>query len=299
MSRKLTVFIALLLVSVLVFACGKPAETPAPAPQPEEEATPAETAPAEEAPQVEGVTGKIVVVGSTSVSPTIEKLAADFMENVEPGVTIEVQSVGSSAGIKAAGDGTGDIGMASRNIKEEEKALGLDEYILGFDGIAVVTHPSNEVKDLSSEQIQKIFAGEITNWSEVGGKDVEIIVVSREEGSGTRGAFEELMGLDKEVLVTGDAVIAEGNGAVKAQVASKEDAIGYLSLSYLDETVQQLKVDGVEGTPENIKDGSYKVSRPFLLLTKPEKSEAVEAFFKYFETDNAKKIIEDQHLILQ
>jgi phosphate transport system substrate-binding protein len=301
MSRKLTVFIALLLVSVLVFACGKPAETPAPAPapQPEEEATPAETAPAEEAPQVEGVTGKIVVVGSTSVSPTIEKLAADFMENVEPGVTIEVQSVGSSAGIKAAGDGTGDIGMASRNIKEEEKALGLDEYILGFDGIAVVTHPSNEVKDLSSEQIQKIFAGEITNWSEVGGKDVEIIVVSREEGSGTRGAFEELMGLDKEVLVTGDAVIAEGNGAVKAQVASKEDAIGYLSLSYLDETVQQLKVDGVEGTPENIKDGSYKVSRPFLLLTKPEKSEAVEAFFKYFDTDNAKKIIEDQHLILQ
>ncbi len=301
MSRKLTVFIALLLMSVLVFACGKPAETPAPAPapQPEEEATPAETAPAEEAPQVEGVTGKIVVVGSTSVSPTIEKLAADFMENVEPGVTIEVQSVGSSAGIKAAGDGTGDIGMASRNIKEEEKALGLDEYILGFDGIAVVTHPSNEVKDLSSEQIQKIFAGEITNWSEVGGKDVEIIVVSREEGSGTRGAFEELMGLDKEVLVTGDAVIAEGNGAVKAQVASKEDAIGYLSLSYLDETVQQLKVDGVEGTPENIKDGSYKVSRPFLLLTKPEKSEAVEAFFKYFDTDNAKKIIEDQHLILQ
>lgn len=301
MSRKLTVFIALLLVSVLVFACGKPAETPAPAPapQPEEEATPAETAPAEEAPQVEGVTGKIVVVGSTSVSPTIEKLAADFMENVEPGVTIEVQSVGSSAGIKAAGDGTGDIGMASRNIKEEEKALGLDEYILGFDGIAVVTHPSNEVKDLSSEQIQKIFAGEITNWSEVGGKDVEIIVVSREEGSGTRGAFEELMGLDKEVLVTGDAVIAEGNGAVKAQVASKEDAIGYLSLSYLDETVQQLKVDGVEGTPENIKDGSYKVSRPFLLLTKPEKNEAVEAFFKYFDTDNAKKIIEDQHLILQ
>ena len=107
------------------------------------------------------------------------------------------------------------------------------------------------------------------------------------------------MGLDKEVLVTGDAVKAEGNGAVKAQVASKEDAIGYLSLSYLDETVQQLKVDGVEGTPENIKDGSYKVSRPFLLLTKPEKSEAVEAFFKYFDTDNAKKIIEDQHLILQ
>ncbi len=304
MSKKYTVLLALLLVAVLAFACGKPAETPAP---PAQEPAPAETpaqaetpTPAETpAPAEEGIKGKIVVVGSTSVSPTIEKLAADFMANVEPGVDIEVQSVGSSAGVKAAEDGTGNIGMSSRELKEEEKGFGLDEYVLGFDGIAVIAHPTNEVKDLTSEQIQKIFAGEITNWSEVGGKDAAIIVVSREEGSGTRGAFEELMKLDKDVLVTDDAVIAEGNGAVKAQVASKEDSIGYLSLSYLDESVQELKVDGVEGTPENIKNGSYKVSRPFLLLTKGDKDEAVAAFYEYFKTDAAKKIIEDQHLILQ
>ncbi|HHX03042.1 MAG TPA: phosphate ABC transporter substrate-binding protein [Tissierellia bacterium] len=302
MSKKLTVLVALILVVLLVFACNKPAETPAPTQEPTPTPAPAETASEEEPeeePQETALTGKIVVVGSTSVSPTIEMLAADFMERVEPGVTIEVQSVGSSAGVKAAGDGTADIGMASRGIKEEEKALGLDEYVLGFDGIAVVAHPSNEVEDLTSEQIQKIFAGEITNWSEVGGKDADIIVVSREEGSGTRGAFEELMDLDEDVLVTDEAVIAEGNGAVKAQVASKEDSIGYLSLSYLDETVKELKVDGVEVSPENIKAGSYKVSRPFLLLTKGEKSEAVAAFYEYFSTDEAKNIIEDQHLILQ
>lgn len=298
MNKKYSVLIALLLVTVLTVACAQaPAPAPAPEPTPAEE--PAPTTEPTPDPTPEALAGRITVVGSTSVAPTIERLAAEFMANVEPGIEIEVQSVGSSAGVRAAIDGTADIGMASRELKDEEKESGINEYILGFDGIAVANHPSNPVNDLTPEQVQAIFAGQITNWSEVGGDDVEIIVVSREEGSGTRGAFEELMGLDGDVLVTDDAVIAEGNGAVKAQIASKEDAIGYLSLSYLDDSVQDMLINGVEVSPENILAGSYTVSRPFLLLTDGDLNEVVQSFFDFFGTETGRQIIRDMHLIIQ
>ncbi len=229
----------------------------------------------------------ISVVGSTSVTPAIEMIAKAY-EVKNPNVKVDIQGIGSTAGVNAANDGTADIGMASRNIKESEGDYGLTEYTLAFDGIAVVTHPFNPIKELDKETVTKIFAGDITNWSEVGGEDATIIVISREEGSGTRGAFDDIMDLeakndagDKYSLIVDDAIIADGNGAVKANVASKELGIGYISLSYIDESVQPLKVDGIDPTVENIVNGSYEVSRPFLLLTKGTVSPDVQAFLDF------------------
>lgn len=246
------------------------------------------------------LSGSLVVVGSTSVTPVAEELAAAYMEK-NPDVTIDIQGIGSSAGVKATSDSTADIGMSSRNLKEEEKNWGLNEYVIAYDGIAIVTHPSNQVGDLTKDQISKIFSGEITNWSEVGGKDSEILVVSREAGSGTRGAFEELMDLivknsdGKEVSsVKLDALIAEGNGAVKANIASKEDAIGYVSLSYIDESVKTFSVDGVDVSVENIVNGSYKVSRPFLMLSKGEENEIQKSFMDYILSDEGQVIVAEK-----
>lgn len=229
----------------------------------------------------------ISVVGSTSVTPAIEMIAKAY-EVKNPSVKVDIQGIGSTAGVNAANDGTADIGMASRNIKESEGDYGLTEYTLAFDGIAVVTHPFNPIKELDKETVTKIFAGDITNWSEVGGEDATIIVISREEGSGTRGAFDDIMDLeakndagDKYSLIVDDAIIADGNGAVKANVASKELGIGYISLSYIDKSVQPLKVDGIDPTVENIVNGSYEVSRPFLLLTKGTVSPDVQAFLDF------------------
>jgi len=247
-----------------------------------------------------GDQGSLIVVGSTSVTPVAEELAEVFMEN-NPGVTIDIQGIGSSAGIKASKDFTADIGMSSRNLKEEEKTWGLKEYVVAFDGISIVAHPSNPVVDLSKEQISSIFSGEITNWSEVGGKDAEILVVSREAGSGTRGAFEDLMDLIKKndagkkvSTVKLDALIAEGNGAVKANVASKENSIGYISLSYIDETVKALSVDGVAVSVENIVNGSYKVSRPFLMLSNGKESELQKLFLEYILSDEGQDVVAEK-----
>lgn len=247
-----------------------------------------------------GVQGSLIVVGSTSVTPIAEELAEVFMEN-NPGVTIDIQGIGSSAGVKATKDFTAEIGMSSRNLKEEEKAWGLKEYVIAFDGISVVAHSSNSVADLSKKQISSIFSGEITNWSEVGGNDAEILVVSREAGSGTRGAFEGLMNLIKKndagkkvSIVKLDALIAEGNGAVKANVASKENSIGYISLSYIDETVKALSVDGVDVSVENIVNGSYKVSRPFLMLSNGEENELQKLFLEYILSDEGQEVVAEK-----
>ncbi|WP_432402340.1 phosphate ABC transporter substrate-binding protein [Wukongibacter sp. M2B1] len=241
--------------------------------------------------------GSVSVVGSTSVTPVAQNLA-DAFSVLESGVQIDVQGVGSTAGVKATDDGSADIGMASRNLKSEEKEWGLTEHVIAYDGITVVVHPSNKVEDLTGEQVTKIFKGEIKNWKEVGGEDKEILVISRESGSGTRGAFEEIMHLQeknaegkKVSAVIKEALIAEGNGAVKANVASKEYSIGYISLSYLDESVKGLKVDGVEPTIENIKAEKYSVFRPFLMLTKGEPSPAAKAYLDFILSDEGQKIV--------
>ena len=229
---------------------------------------------------------KIILVGSTSVDPLAQKLAEAYKAKT-PDVEIEIQAVGSSAGIKAAIDGSATIGMSSRELKEEEIAEGATPHIICRDGIAVAVNPENPVQNLSKEQVQKIFMGEITNWKEVGGNDEEILVVSRESGSGTRGAFEEILKIEKEVegkKISGlveTALQAEGTGAVKANVASKENAIGYVSLGYIDETIKTVQVEGADATAENITAGTYPVARPFVLVTKGEISETDQAFLDF------------------
>ena len=229
---------------------------------------------------------KIILVGSTSVDPLAQKLAEAYKAKT-PDVDIEIQAVGSSAGIKAALDGSATIGMSSRELKEEEIAEGANPLIICRDGIAVAVNPENPVQNLSKDQVQKIFMGEITNWKEVGGNDEEIIVVSRESGSGTRGAFEEILKIEKEVegkKISGlvqTALQAEGTGAVKANVASKTNAIGYVSLGYIDETIKTVQVEGADPTAENITAGTYPVARPFVLVTKGEISETDQAFLDF------------------
>ncbi|MEN8905815.1 MAG: phosphate ABC transporter substrate-binding protein [Clostridiales bacterium] len=245
-----------------------------------------------------GLSGDIVVMGSTSVQPLAEELAEGFKEK-EKDINVDIQGVGSSAGITAANDETANIGTSSRDLKDEEKEWGLTEHKIAIDGIAVVLHPDNKVEDLSQEDITKIFKGEITNWKDVGGDDKEITVVSREEGSGTRGAFEEIMDLvekdgDKErSLVKEEAQIAGSNGEVKTNVSGKEDSIGYLSLGIVDEKIKAVKVDGVEATVEEVKAGNYKIQRPFLMLTKGDGDELVKAFLDYILGDGQEIVGKD------
>lgn len=241
-----------------------------------------------------GLSGTIDVVGSTSVQPLAEELANAFKEK-ESGVTVNIQGVGSTAGVKAAHDGTADIGTASRNLKEEEKGWGLKEVTIALDGIAVIVHPNNKLEDLTAEQVTKIFKGEITNWKDVGGEDKEILVVSREEGSGTRGAFEEIMEFEDELIA--DALIAGSNGEVKQNVSQKEDSIGYLSLGIVDDTVKKVKVDGAECTVETIKAGNYPVQRPFLMLTQDGKeSDLVKAFLDFILSEEGQKVVSGEYI---
>ncbi|MBM4431955.1 MAG: phosphate ABC transporter substrate-binding protein PstS family protein, partial [Chloroflexi bacterium] len=234
----------------------------------------------------------ITLAGSTTVQPVAEKLAAAFMAK-NPGVQITVQGGGSSVGVKSAGQGTVDIGMASREIKESElqEFADLKVYIIARDGIAVVAHPQVALSGLTKEQVRDIFAGKITNWNQVGGPSKNIIVVSREEGSGTRGAFEELvMGADNVIVAT--AILQPSNGAVRTTVATTPDSIGYVSFGYLDASVKALAVNGVESTVANAKSGTYPVVRPLNMLTKGEPSGLVKAFMDFIMGSEGQTIVE-------
>jgi phosphate transport system substrate-binding protein len=245
--------------------------------------------------------GRIQIVGSTTVAPPMEKLAAKYNEAYS-NIVIEIQGVGSSAGVKAANEKTADIGMASRSLTADEKTWGLVETVIAYDGIGVVVHPSNGVEDLTSEQVKGIFEGKITNWSEVGGANQEIIVVTREEGSGTRGAFEEILKLTEKVgdknvsTIAQTALVAEGNGTVKANVASKEGAVGYLSLGIIDDTVKALSVDGVAATEEEVLKDNYSISRPLLILTQPGASADVAAFIEFILSDEGQAIVSESYI---
>lgn len=236
------------------------------------------------------LSGKIAISGSTSTEKIIKALADEYSA-LNPGVEITYEGIGSSAGVKNATDGISDIGTASREIKEEERAAGLTENVFAYDGIAVIVHPDNAVSQLTMDQITAIYNGEIANWSEMGGADAQIAVVSREEGSGTRGAFEELLGLE---MITQNADIAEGNGNVQATVAGNPQAIGYVSFTYIDETVKPCQVEGIDPTVENVLKGSYKLSRPFVMVYFEDKaSELTKDFIAFASSDAGKAIIED------
>lgn len=239
------------------------------------------------------LSGTVSVIGSTSVQPVAQDLA-DAFANVEPGIQVDIQGVGSTAGVKAAKDGVADIGTASRELKTEEKEWGLTEHVIAMDGIAIAIHPNNSVADLTMDQVAQIFKGEITNWKEVGGADKEIIVVSREDGSGTRGAFEEIVGIEGEL--SEKALVAEGNGAVKQNIATKEDAIGYVSLGYIDNSIKAVKIDGVEPTVENIQANTYPVARPFLMITKGDLSPETKAFIDFIMSAEGQEIVAEDYI---
>lgn len=239
-----------------------------------------------------GSTQTISISGSTSVGPLTEKLAVAYSEE-HPNVKIEVNQIGSSAGITNAISGVSEIGMSSRDLKEEEKSEGLTETIIAYDGIVVVTHPSNKVNDLTMEQVKQIFTGEVTNWKELGGEDLEIVVVSREDGSGSRDAFQEIVGYSSGELVR-EAIIASGNGNIKTTVATNKHAVGFISFEYVDETISTVKINGVESTAENVLNNTYSLSRPFLFVHKEgQLSEEGQKFIDYILSDDGQAIVEE------
>lgn len=231
----------------------------------------------------------ITISGSTSVQPHSEVLAQAFMKKNE-GVQVYVQGGGSSAGIKAVVEGAADIGSASRNLKSSEEGQGLVTTVIAKDGIAVVVHPSNKISDLSVEQIKGIYEGTITNWKEVGGEDLDIDVVCREEGSGTRAAFEDMV-MDKQKIIP-KAIIQGSNGAVRSTVAGDEKAIGFISLATVNDSVKAIDVEGVKATAENILAGTYKISRPFLYITKGEPTGGVKKFIDFVLSSEGQALLE-------
>lgn len=232
---------------------------------------------------------KVATDGSTSMQKVINALGEAFMEN-NSGVSFTYNATGSGTGIKAVKDGTCDIGLSSRYLKDSEKAEGLKETILAIDGIAIIVHAGNAVADLTLEQISAIFKGEITNWSEVGGNDGQIVLIGREESSGTRDGFESIT--DTEGVCAYKQELTS-NGAVLTAVAENPNAIGYVSLSSVQETVKAIHVGGVAPSEETIKDGTYAVQRPFVLVTKEgvELSETAQAFFDFVTSAEAREII--------
>lgn len=226
------------------------------------------------------LSGSITLSGSTSMEKLANALCESFMEKY-PNVTATAEFTGSGAGIEAVIAGTVDIGDSSRNLKDEEKANGAVENIVAIDGIAVVVDPANQVPGLTKDQLISIYKGEVTNWSEVGGADAPIVVIGREAGSGTRGAFEEILKIEDACAYANEL---DSTGAVMAKVATTPGAIGYVSLDVVDDSVIALPLDGVEATAENIKAGNYFLSRPFVMATKgeiSEQSELVQAWFDY------------------
>lgn len=226
------------------------------------------------------ISGTIQIVGSTSMEKFSNALREVFMEKY-PDVTVNAEFVGSGAGIEAVVSGTADVGNSSRNLEEDELAAGAVENIVAIDGIAVCTDPTNTVEGFEKQQLIDIYTGKITNWSEVGGADAPIVVVGREAGSGTRGAFEELLGIEDACAYANEL---DSTGAVMAKVAATPGAIGYVSLDALNDSVNVLKLDGVEATAENIKADAYFLARPFIMATKgeiSEQNEVVQAWFDF------------------
>lgn len=231
----------------------------------------------------------VTISGSTSVGPLAEKLAAKYEETEN--VKIEINQIGSSAGITNAINDVSQIGMSSRDLKQEEIDSGIEELVIAYDGIVVVAHPSNPVKNLTMEQVKQIFTGEITNWKDVGGKDMEIVVVSREDGSGSRDAFQEIVDYKSGQLIR-NAIVASGNGNIKTTVAMNKHAVGFISFEYVDETVSAMDINGVKAKASHVLDGSYQLSRPFLFVHKENVPVAATKFMDFILSAEGQKIVE-------
>ena len=242
----------------------------------------------------QGKTTKLTISGSTSVGPTIEVLAEAYEKNND--VKIEVQQVGSSAGIKNTMEGTSDLGMSSRDLKDEE-SQSVEGTKIAIDGIAVITNKNNKVEDLTVEQVKDIFTGKITNWKEVGGADAEIVVVSREEGSGTRDGFQDILEFESEELIK-SAQICDGSGNIKSTVEGNENAIAYISFGYVKDGIKSVKIDSVEANDENVVAGKYPISRPFLLVNKKDNlSDGAKAFVDFIMSEEGQNIVAEEGFI--
>ena len=275
MKKIISIALIAVLALALLAGCGSSAA-------PAATTTPASEAPAE-------LSGTVATDGSTSMEKVIGALGEAFMEQ-NKGVTFTYNPTGSGSGITAVGEGRCDIGLSSRALKDDEKASGLKETVLALDGIAVIVNPANPVSDLDVETIAKIYTGEITNWKEVSGNDAEIVLIGREAGSGTRDGFESITDTKdsckyrQELTSTGDVITT---------VSTNPDAIGYASLAALKDNVKALTVGGIAPTEDTVKDGSYVIQRPFVLVTKDgaELSTAAQAFFDYATSADAADLI--------
>lgn len=240
-------------------------------------------------PQPSGLTGSVATDGSTSMQKVINTLGEAFM-NENKGITFTYNPTGSGSGIKAVQEGRCDIGLSSRALKAEEKEAGLKETVLAYDGIAIIVNPENPVSDLTLEQIADIYTGRITNWKDLGGNDAEIVLIGREAGSGTRDGFETITGTSdacqyrQELTSTGDVITT---------VAQNPNAIGYASLASIKDTVKALSVGGIVPTEDSVKDGSYAIQRPFVLVTVEGRalSECTQKFFEYITSSEAASLI--------
>ena len=280
MKKTIALVLTVLMTLSVLAACGgnsAPAATKAPA-----------AAPAETTGQAPALSGSVATDGSTSMEKVIGALGEAYEQKT--GVTVTYNPTGSGSGIKAVGEGRCDIGLSSRALKDEEKASGLTQTILAYDGIAIIVNPANPINDLSLAQIAKVYTGEITNWKELGGDDAEIVLIGREAGSGTRDGFETITGTTdacqyrQELTSTGDVITT---------VSQNPNAIGYASLASVKDTVKAVSVGGVTPTEDTVKDGSYVVQRPFVLVTKDGTplSDAAQAFFDYATSPAAADII--------
>lgn len=275
-KRSALVLICILTISILVGCTGSPSETTS-------------------TDNTTTASGTVSTDGSTSMEEVIGILGEAFEEKYS-GITFTYNPTGSGSGITAVQEGLCDIGLSSRNLKDEEKNSGLTETVLAYDGIAVIVHPDNPVTDLTLEQIASIYTGEITNWSEVGGGDAEIVLIGREAGSGTRDGFESITGTEdicayrQELTSTGDVITA---------VSSNSNAIGYASLAAVKSSVKALSVGGVVPGEETVKDGSYAIQRPFILVTKSdtELSEAAQMFFDFATSEDAAELISEAGVV--
>ena len=306
MKKRIQKSIAILGAAVLTMGlagCSSSSNTPASsAPAADTAEAPAADVQAESAADTQaaeaaaGLSGSITLAGSTSMEKFANALAEAFMEKY-PDVTVQAEFTGSSAGVEAVLGGQSDVGNSSRKLKDEEKEKGAVENIVAIDGIAVVTDPANTAADLTKEQLINIYNGTITNWKDAGGSDQPIVVIGREAGSGTRGAFEEILKLEDACKYANEL---DSTGAVMAKVASTPGAIGYVSLDVIDDTVKLLTLHGVEANEENIKTGDYFLSRPFVMATNGEisaQNDLVKALFDYVYSAEGDELVKSVGLI--
>ena len=287
MNKKLISLIACVALTAAATGCSDTATSSVAGTDSSAAGTSASEASSAEASATEELSGTLSMNGSTSMEKVIKAVNGAFMEK-NKGVTVNLNLTGSGTGIQEASEGKCDIGNSSRKLKDEE-AEKLDATVVGLDGIALVVNPANKLEDITLQDLAKVYSGEITNWKELGGDDKSIVVIGREDGSGTRDGFESIVMGDKEPKYAQEL---ESTGSVINAVATTDGAIGYASLANVDETVKALKVGGVEATEENVKSGAYEVQRPFICATlKGSDNKLVKAYLDFILSEEGQALV--------